>query len=101
MPFIQPVAIIKHFLMFILAFLMPPFYLILKRKYLIALVVTIIMVVLANWKAYGPIFAMGLCALAELIQIGVKLYFHIMYTDEPEDDGSTIVDGRLYPRPKK
>ena len=71
----------KHALMLIVAVGLPPLYFALRKRYGVALVVGIIMVVLARWNAYGPLFAKGLSVTAEIIQIMAEL----LQKNEDED----------------
>lgn len=61
----------------ILAVIFPPFYFLLRRRWKVAIILTILMIALANWHRYVIVFAVILAVVGEIIQIITDLKYGV------------------------
>lgn len=85
MPPLSKGFISNHLLMYQLALTLPPFYFIVRKRYLVALGLTGAMIYLFNWNPYYTLAVVLLAVLSQSIQLIVDLYFHIAYEPETEE----------------
>ena len=61
----------------IVAVIFPPFYFLLRRRWKVAIILTILMIALANWHRYVIVFAVILAVVGEIVQIITDLKYGV------------------------
>lgn len=61
----------------ILAIIFPPFYFMVRRRWKVAISLTILMIALANWHRYVIVFAVILAVIGEIVQIVTDLRYGV------------------------
>lgn len=61
----------------ILAIAFPPFYFLIRKRWKVAIILTVLMIVLAKWNGYVIAFAVLLAVVGEIIQIITDLKYGV------------------------
>ncbi len=61
----------------LLAILFPPFYFLLRKRWKVAIALTLLMLALASWNGYVVVFAVVLAVTGEIVQIVTDLKYAV------------------------
>ncbi|SFE57108.1 hypothetical protein [Spirosoma endophyticum] len=78
---IPPSRWLFYGLRLILAIIFPPVYFMLRRRWKVAISLTILMIALANWHRYVIVFAVILAVIGEIVQIITDLTYGVDQND--------------------
>jgi len=74
----------------ILAIAFPPFYFLIRKRWKVAIILTILMIALAKWNGYVIAFAVLLAVMGEIVQIVTDLKYGV---EENADNQPTLPRG--------
>lgn len=61
----------------ILAIAFPPFYFLVRKRWKVAIALTVLMLALASWNGYVIVFAVILAVVGEIVQIATDLKYGV------------------------